>query len=406
MLNSSAPAGHSEVDDVAAARDMLRHRAEQTTDMGAGIYCVPISDYLDADIWRREVDEVFKKLPLTLAFSAELPEPDSYKAFEIVGMPVLLVRGRDNTVRSFINVCRHRGAAVAEAGCGKARRFTCPYHGWTYNNDGGLFAVAKQDHFGSIDKSSYGLAQLPCAERDGIIYGALSAQARLHLDDWLGEYGESVKARDLGRYHFFGEVRIDGPNWKTVVEGSMENYHLRTLHKKWNKANTPDLLRVRSFGPHMVLHTCAPEIERLRNIPEPAWTTVGQVVLTINFTFPMTNIISMFEVSGHESGYEGRFVVCQRTFPGNGVEHSVTLQTVLSSAPLVNDAQKALAQQIADLYKDLVVNEDFWVLNRVQSGMASGANTQFTFGRNELTIHAFHESLRRALNRPALAPAT
>jgi phenylpropionate dioxygenase-like ring-hydroxylating dioxygenase large terminal subunit len=65
-------------------------------------------------------------VPLPLALSCELREPNSYKAMDAVGVPVLIVRGGDGTARAFLNVCRHRGAVVCEPGCGTARRFTCP----------------------------------------------------------------------------------------------------------------------------------------------------------------------------------------------------------------------------------------------------------------------------------------
>ena len=67
---------------------------------------------------------------------------------------LLITRGKDGKPRAFVNACRHRGAPIAVDGLGHANRFVCPYHGWTFRNDGSLFAVSEAHKFGQIDKDA------------------------------------------------------------------------------------------------------------------------------------------------------------------------------------------------------------------------------------------------------------
>ena len=120
------------------------HQGELVDDQ----YLVPVENYFDQDRWQLEVDRIFKRLPLVMGFSCQMREVGSYSAVTVLGVPVLMVRGSDGQMRAFLNVCRHRGAQVAESGCGKARRFTCPYHAWSYNTQGDLVGIFEADAFG------------------------------------------------------------------------------------------------------------------------------------------------------------------------------------------------------------------------------------------------------------------
>src|SRR4051794_30241505 len=98
----------------------LRHWRDGTVDLEADVYRVPTTNYTDAERWAVEMDRVFKRLPLMLAFSSELAEPHSYRAMDVAGVAVLLVRGDDGALRAFVNMCSHRGAQVVPDGVGEA----------------------------------------------------------------------------------------------------------------------------------------------------------------------------------------------------------------------------------------------------------------------------------------------
>jgi nitrite reductase/ring-hydroxylating ferredoxin subunit len=152
------------------ARHNIGHAKAGTIEQAPDIVKVPVQNYFDPDRWQLEMDRIFRRMPLVLAMTDELRNPGDYKAMEAVGMPVLLSRGEDGEVRAFVNMCRHRGSQVMLPGCGNAHRFTCPYHAWTYDQEGALVGVYAPKDFGDVDKGENGLVPLPVAERAGMIH--------------------------------------------------------------------------------------------------------------------------------------------------------------------------------------------------------------------------------------------
>src|SRR5262249_21204476 len=149
-------------DLIALMRRLVTHVKAGTTDMAADVFSVPVANYLDPDVWQREMDVIFKRVPLLAALSCELANKRDYKAVDLAGVPVLVTRDDAGRPRAFLNVCRHRGAQVVPDGCGHARRHTCPYHAWSYSNDGRLAGIYAEGTFGAIDKDASGLIELGC----------------------------------------------------------------------------------------------------------------------------------------------------------------------------------------------------------------------------------------------------
>src|SRR5690606_5266119 len=120
-----------------AARDGLACTRSGILPGEDGILEVEAAAYSDPDRFAGELRSIFRRIPLMLAASCELPLPGDYKAIDVAGVPVLLIRAKDGAVRAFLNACTHRGAKLAE-GCGAKTRLTCPFHGWTFSLDGKL----------------------------------------------------------------------------------------------------------------------------------------------------------------------------------------------------------------------------------------------------------------------------
>ena len=137
-----------------AAERMLHFVETRTTDQASDIMRVPVKDYLDKDRWDAEIARVFKRLPLMLALTIELPNPGDYKAAKVMDMPVLITRGKDGKARAFLNVCKHRAMLLVGEGKGNCSRFACQYHGWTYANDGQLLGIAEAGTFGDVARDA------------------------------------------------------------------------------------------------------------------------------------------------------------------------------------------------------------------------------------------------------------
>src|SRR5215510_8805730 len=156
-------------EELAVGRRLLKHIEGRTTDLAADLFRNRVVAYACPDRARLERDRLFRARPVFMGLSTRLSKPGDYIAEDVAGMPVLMTRGSDGAVRAFANICRHRGAPLAQ-GCGNTRAFVCPYHGWTYDLAGKLLGTTDKIGFAGIDLASHGLVRLPSAERHGLMF--------------------------------------------------------------------------------------------------------------------------------------------------------------------------------------------------------------------------------------------
>jgi len=240
---------HSQEDIMALAKRMLAHLDARTTDMAPGIYRNPVTRYTDESRWAAEISKIFKGVPLVLALTAEMRAAGQFRALNVAEVPILLVRQDDGSVRGFLNVCRHRGAPVVAEGSGSARRFTCRYHAWSYRRSGELAGVTAAHTFGDVDRSCLGLAEIPVAERAGLIFGIPRAGAELDIDGWLGDFAAELENLELDRRHVFSRRELSAANWKLAYDGYLEGYHFASLHPRTIfELDYSNLMLIDSYG--------------------------------------------------------------------------------------------------------------------------------------------------------------
>lgn len=130
-----------------------------------------------------------------------LSEVGDYKTIDATGMQVLITRTKSGQVEVFVNACTHRGARLVEEGRGRTPRFTCPYHAWTFSPDGDLVAIYAEDEFGELDKSQYGLTELSCLERAGLIWAILNPHSSLEIEQFLCGYDDMLAQFGFDYWH-------------------------------------------------------------------------------------------------------------------------------------------------------------------------------------------------------------
>ena len=194
---------------------LVGHLRNGTTDMAPEQMEIPISYYLDQELWEREIKEIFHAIPLPVCTSAELAGVGDYKTMRVVGKEIILVRGKDGRMNAMLNVCRHRAMKLLPDGCGSSRRFTCSYHAWTYDTDGRLTGVPGEDTFGDVDKDDYSLVRLPCEERAGFIFVGLTPGMDLGIDAWLGDVAPYLEALELDKCTHFTTKSCPGPTGRS-----------------------------------------------------------------------------------------------------------------------------------------------------------------------------------------------
>ena len=198
----------------------MAHARAHTIEQAPEVLKLSADRYYDPEIFAAEVKRIFRRLPLLLAVTAEMPKPGDFKTIEAAGVPVLITRGQDEVVRAFVNSCSHRGTSVATEVHGNARRFMCPYHGWTFTQKGELMGVASAEDFGDIDKSCYGLVPLPVTERAGLIWVIVDPAATLSFDAFFAGYDDRRHDGRLWTYDVTGG-RYEERDYVATGSGSL-----------------------------------------------------------------------------------------------------------------------------------------------------------------------------------------
>jgi phenylpropionate dioxygenase-like ring-hydroxylating dioxygenase large terminal subunit len=365
---------------LALARRLLAHIENGTTDSAESIKHIPVQNYVDPARWRREMDYIFKRLPLLLAFTCEMPRPGDYKSMTILNVPVLMMRGEDAVTRAFIGVCAHRGTILTEQGKGQCDSFTCPYHGWTFDLKGSLTGVASRHKFGEIDRQSRHLTQLPCVERAGLIFVSLNSDTSIDLENYLGGMLAELEYFRFENWHMYKQNELPTSNWKVAHDGYLEGYHFSTLHPNTiAKQVMSNIMAYDAYGPHQ--RVCFPthKIAGLRSKPEQEWET-DEGATVVRTIFPNVS----FAISDHGG-------MVSQLLPGPTPDASRTIQNHIYAHPPANDEERAQIDAAVSLFINAVEKEDNWVCERIQRGLLSGGNKDFVFGRNELGLHRLHE---------------
>jgi phenylpropionate dioxygenase-like ring-hydroxylating dioxygenase large terminal subunit len=368
---------------------LLRHYRDKTTDMAPGTYTVDVARYIDEQRFALEVEHIFRRKPLLLALSAELPLAGDFKKLDIAGVPLLLVRGKDGAVKSLVNVCRHRGSPVCTDDRGTVRRFVCPYHGWSYNLDGSLAGVTAEQTFGSVERDKNSLIELPSVERDGVIWGGLTPGAALDLGAHLGELGPELVKMQLGALqHCQSRTAVAACNWKIAADGYQENYHLAFLHKKtlYRAEGMSNMMAQDVYGAHQRMGSPNKHMAELASEDDIAGKNQFGYFALNHIIFP--NIVLLLDPVS---------VMVAQIFPGATVGESITHMEYFSRRPVVGEEEAKAFNARVDLIHDSIVNEDYWMGSAIQHGLSSGAISQLIFGRNEPFAHHFHAEIDKVL---------
>jgi phenylpropionate dioxygenase-like ring-hydroxylating dioxygenase large terminal subunit len=373
------------------ATRLLTHVENGTTDSAADVKFIPAENYVDPIRWQREMDAIFKRLPLLLAFTCEMREPGDYKSVEVVGVPVLIVRGQDGVVRAFIGVCLHRGTLLTDEGKGRCEHFTCPYHGWTYNDRGALIGVAGRQKFGDIDTASGGLTELPSVERAGLIFVTLTPGGSIDLEGYLGGMLSELESFGFENWHLYKQNELPTSNWKVAHDGYLEGYHFAILHPQTIAQQVmSNVMTYDSFGPHQRVGFPTHKIQVLKTKPPEKWD-IEEGITVVRTIFPNVS----FAISAKHGG------MMSQLLPGPTVDRSRTIQNhIYPQAPTTSE-ERAMMDASVSLFVNAVQNEDNWVCSRIQRGLLSGGNKNFVFGKNELGLHRLHDWIDYYVNARA-----
>ena len=233
---------------------------------------ISLEDSYCPEFYERERERIFKNTWLFMGRVEQLPDRGSYftRELPVADTSVLLVRGLDDEIRAFHNMCAHRGNKIMwkdspdREVSGKTRSINCRFHGWRYALDGSLIAATRPELLRDFDPAKCRLAEIACDTWQGFVFIHLGAEPRPPLREFLGEFAQGLEGFPFERfsqsYTFRNQV---GCNWKIFMDGFAEGYHTPYLHSASLRDTTgaeeqqanplADALGMELSGPHRMV---------------------------------------------------------------------------------------------------------------------------------------------------------
>jgi choline monooxygenase len=353
---------------------------------------LPARAYTSPEVYEAEMREVFQKAWNFACHVSDVSEPGRYWTTTIAGEPVAILRDRDGQLRALSNVCRHRAARIlsGEGSCPKVLR--CPYHGWTYRQDGQLAAVPEARGFDNLDREAVKLPQFRVGELCGLVFVCMSEETE-PLDGYFGDLPDKLGRLRLAE--LVASPRLPNGydhNWKVIADNYLEGYHIPVGH--------PGLLRLLDYkrylatpgkhhswidGPfrgkpsrHYQERLYQKLMRPMAGFPEDlrgSWTYVHLWPATFIDIYP--DQIDTWQL-----------------FPA-GLRRTRTEARVYHSGS--NALRDRLVRKINWRFNSKVMDEDVELCDMVQQGLESRTYERGVLNRNENAVLAFHDLLRAAV---------
>lgn len=377
-------------DQIECGKRLLAHIENGTTDMTDKAHQFPTDPYVSPERAQQEVDQLFKKHPILVGFSTDFPKSGSYRAETFAGVPTLILRDANGEMKAYLNICPHRTTPLAE-GCGVKKRFTCPYHAWTFGMDGKLVNIPADEGFVDLDRSTLNLRPLPIVEKYGMIWVGLTADASVDIDSGLGDLKSDFEAYGYDSYVHYKTFEVEQEfNWKVSVDTFLETYHLRFLHRNSIKGAILSNLQLVDATGHGLREVQPRDTfeEDFKSKPEAEWDVIKHSAIAY-VLFPNTIFIMQ---SDH--------VEIWRAFPDrdNPNRSKIYFDVYVPEPPQTEKAKRYWDANI-DYGVQIVLKEDFPLGETNQIAYRSGAATHVNFGKNEPALTYYHTMIREQIEK-------
>ena len=239
-------------------------------ELGTGL--ISYEDSISPEFYELEREAIFRRTWLNVGRVEQVPKKGSYftKELAVCDTSIVVVRGQDEKIRAFHNICRHRGNKLVwtdfpnEEVQGTCRQFTCKYHGWRYALDGELTFIQQEQEFFDLDKSDFPLVEIPLDVWEGFIFVNLDPEPAESLTEFLGDMAAGLEGYPFGELTQVFSYRAEvGSNWKLFIDAFQEFYHAPVLHLKQHPAvmGVPSMeagfegIHYQLHGPHRMVST-------------------------------------------------------------------------------------------------------------------------------------------------------
>src|SRR6266481_266448 len=325
-----------------------------------------------------------------------IPKAGDYETFDLGPESVVVLRDRDGSIRAFHNVCRHRGARLLDGAGNCPATITCPYHGWTYRHDGGLIGMPVREGFPGLDRAAHGLRTVRTDIAFGFVFVCLAPDSEFGAPPpvsriW-GKLGE-----ELAPYRLEYMVPLEpvseetwSVDWKIAMDNYLESYHVPIGHPGLYRMFTPD------YDDQSRVPGVARGLSWLRETRSSRWSE-GLYQSLIG------------RAAAHLPEELRRCWRFYSALPNLGIDvfpDQMDFFQVLPAGPgkcIIRGAVFGLpgaarelraARYLSNRINTSVNNEDRWLCERVQRGLASSSYQPGPLSRLEGCMFEFHNLLR------------
>jgi len=198
-----------------------------------GMPILPVEAYTSQEWFDKEQELIFGKSWQFAGFAEDIKDPGDYITVQCGHQNIVIVKGRDQRLRAFHNLCRHRGTQLLRAVGKKQKALTCPYHDWTYDLTGQLISVPdKEKEFPDLELNSICLHKASVDIWRGILWVHPDPEAQ-SITSWFEGCQEKLGPHDPSRLIEYPDSYYEktiNANWKIVAENYIDVYHLAHLH--------------------------------------------------------------------------------------------------------------------------------------------------------------------------------
>ncbi|MBM7278152.1 Rieske 2Fe-2S domain-containing protein [Gordonia rubripertincta] len=375
-------------DRIRRALDLLRN---ETTDKFDEIVQFEPEEFTDPALAKEERDYIFGRVPSIVAHGSEIPRPNDFVTVQMPRNNIIVVRQKDGSVRSFVNLCRHRGAMLEKSEKGRCRIFSCGYHRWSYDPDGSLRTITRDSTFGDVDRSDHGLIEIPTEERHGFIWVVDNASAEIDVAAWLGpEIDPMLAEYNLDKLVCFRAGGFDEPtNWKIMQDAFLDGYHIQYAHPNTaGKIIHTNVMAFEDFGRHCRFIAPRKSIDRFLE-EDPGDIPLDKYVTETHWLGPNSTLLRQ------PDHFQLLTFRPHPTDPTKSrMEQRLMVPTVEESG-MEEERWERLWNKNWEILLAVLHQEDFPLLRDSQQGMGSADAGDMLLGRNEIANQVFRRETKR-----------
>jgi choline monooxygenase len=357
------------------------HKLDIAADI-AQAWSLPALFYTGAETLISENQRIFSCTWQVVGHRDRLAKPGDYFTTELAGEPLLLVRGTQQELRGFYNVCRHRAGPPAE-GCGSRKLFRCGYHGWTYDLAGKLVSAPEFEGVQEFDREHFSLAPVRAEEWFNFIFVNLDPAAK-PLIETLGQLPEQVEKFSFNGMKLFERRTYEMHcNWKTYVDNYLEGYHLPSVHPGLNRELDYSAYTVEPYARHVR------QFSPIRGAQAGDVTSRRYAAAKLDLTTDYFWIFPNWMLNCYPDNISLNIVL------PIGPERSLAIfEWYLPEKDLGSDAAKASVE-----FSDQIQKEDVAICEIVQKNLRSRSYDRGRYSvKQETGVHAFHRMYAEAMD--------